>query len=144
MMASSQAWVDSILLAMLANFSRMTGWSRRRTPNVLRFEAYSAKQLVSTNPRKGELRRTESLLVADTSEAVGLNGDTDTLRVKVGHDELESLVLLPENVLNRDEDLSSAHQYPNITQRRWGDSHLQTSRSSYPTPRLPGSSSASP
>lgn len=45
------------------------------------------------------------LLVADSRGSVGLDDDTDSLVVEVGHDDLETLVLLAEQVLHGDLDV---------------------------------------
>ena len=42
----------------------------------------------------------DALFVADTGEADRLNDDTDALVVKVGHDNLETLVLFANKVLD--------------------------------------------
>jgi hypothetical protein len=47
----------------------------------------------------------DGLLVADTGEADALANDTHALVVEVGHDDLEALVDLAENVLDRDLDV---------------------------------------
>lgn len=59
--------------------------------------------------RAALVRVLDALLVADAAEADALDDDADTLVVEVGHDDLEALVLLADEVLDGDFDVLEGH-----------------------------------
>lgn len=78
-------------------------------PGVRRFDLAShVRELVADDGMLAQLGaegRTlatvlDALLEQDAREAVGLHGDADALVVEVGHDELETLVLVTDEILH--------------------------------------------